>query len=202
VRIQVSCAARPGGFVKPCAVCGGASTVVVRSLRRTARAPLAPLRHWFCPVHRRDAVLLQADLVAEAAARRQAPPHGPAALPFPFPLPAGFLTRLGYPDGDDRLVVLHWDAAKDLLVVVGRRTVGVSRFDAGLWFALVRRPAVALWLREHLVRLGGRGEDAGHALLVDRRGGRAVVARLADAQRTLAARSVPVAHVPPVAGTP
>jgi hypothetical protein len=201
VRVEVMCAARMGGFPAPCVVCGAASRVVVRSSWRTAHAPLASLRHHFCLDHRRNALLLQMELVAEAAARRYASPTGPAALPFPFVLPDAFLPRLGYP-WDDRLVALHWDAAGDVLCLTGRHWVRVPRFDAGLWFALVHRPAVALWLREHMTSLGSRHGDASHALLVDGRGMKAVVARVAQAQLTVAARAVPEEPAPPAAGTP
>jgi hypothetical protein len=174
---------------------------VVRSSWRTAHAPLASLRHHFCLDHRLNALLLQTELVAEAAARRYASPTGPAVLPFPFVLPDDLLPRLGYP-WNDRLVALHWDAAGDVLCIAGRHWVRVPRSDAGLWFALVRKPAVALWLREHLVCLGSRDREASHALLLDRHRMKAVVARVAQAHASVVARATSGGHAPPAAGTP
>jgi hypothetical protein len=200
LRVEVSCLARVGRFASPCDRCGGDSSLVVRSLWRTAHAPLAAMRYHFCLRHRRDALLLQTELIAEAAARRYASPVGPAAVGFPFVLPDRFLARLGcmWREG---LVALYWDAVSDRLGMEGRSRAFVSRFDAGLWLALVRKPAVALWLQEHMVCLGSRADEASHALLVDCASHRAIVARVADARRAVAARSAPRDRVPPTAGT-
>jgi hypothetical protein len=201
VRVQVSCLGRTGGFAAPCDRCGERSSIAVRSLWRTAHAPLAAMRYYFCDRHRRDALILQTELVAEAAARRYASPEGPAAVRFPFPLPRNFLAQLGCPQRDG-LVALSWDPAADRLEIEARGRTSVSRLDAGPWFHLVRRPAAALWLQEHMLCLGSRHESASHALLVDCDRGTAVVARASAARRTVTTRSRHAEHAPHAAGTP
>ena len=179
----VACLTRPTGFPGAlCHACGRRpATVVVRWLRRGAASGERPatslVRWYFCAAHHDEALVWQARLVA----RSDGAGRPPAALAVPFDLPGELLLAV---EGavPDRLVGLHWHRAADVLTLQASRTAFLAPPATRHWWDLVQDPAVAGWLREHMVDLGGAGRRATHHLVVDlNRGAAARVVRAADA---------------------
>ena len=111
---------------------------------------------------------------------------------LPFPLPADFLPRLGYP-GDRRLVAVWWEECGDELAFADDVTSACGRGDARAYRELVRRSEVAAWMDANKVFLGASDAPATHWLVVDAVSGRAWVAPWRTARQQVIWQEVPEA---------
>jgi hypothetical protein len=99
--------------------------------------------------------------------------QGPARdlLPFPFPLPEGFVQRLGYRFGR-RLVAVYCASDKAAWTDGVDTLIGADHYVYG---ELLHQPQVREWLWEHEIQLGDSLHPEEHWLLIDQLENRAYI---------------------------
>lgn len=85
---------------------------------------------------------------------KSAAPEIPTFLPFPFVLPDGFLSQIGYP-GAGELVGLFGQDDLAALAIYDSAHLWTRGLDCRPWLDLVQDPLVSHWLSEFYVNLGG-----------------------------------------------